>query len=489
MSVSAPALANGSAAFDPFRTFAVAVTMALACLFLATGFLVLKQKAAARGLAIASSVAMILGGGAAIAWDTERAILVAAWVAIVMGAVGIAVFWRRIPLPPAAANAPKYPIAPGSGVHPVLNQLVLFAGAAGGIGGVRVLALWARAHGLPRNYPPFYAVQLLLAILLVLAVHEVGHAVAGMLVRMKLVGLVVGPFYWSYAHGKMRFVFRRAGLVAFGGQTMVAPTTMENFRNRKALQVAGGPIASLLVGAVAVVAILGARGRPWASEWVVLAVFADITTLVGLLNLVPFGNKSMYSDGAKLYQILNGGLWARYHRALGMISSIAVTALRPRDYDIATLEEAAGKIARGRDEAFVRLCAYSFYVDSGRTDEAIAAVAKAEAICREQSIEAPVEWCAAFVLANGLLRHDRAAARMWWDRMEARKGFHFSENLWAARGALAVSEGRFDEAADALAKAETRARALPATGAGDPERGSARLLRLALEEASAKSIA
>jgi len=458
------------------------VALGLASLFASAWWFVLRDHASGNHWGLAAGLAIAVFGLMLLRAFPLRP-LNPAWIPILVGIGSGTVFaseaarGRKV-----ARKSPSRPI-PGDGTSPLVNKLVLVAGAAGGIGGVRILLLWALAHGLQRGMPPFFVPQMVFAILVVLAIHEAGHAVAGALLRMKVIGFVVGPFYWSYQHGKTRFIFRRAGLVAFGGQTMVAPTTMENFRNRKALQVAGGPIASLLAGAAAVAAIRAAPGRPWAGEWTVLAVFADITILVGLLNLVPFGNKSMYSDGAKLYQLLCGGLWTRYHRALGIISSIAVTTLRPRDYDIATLEEAAGTIARGRDEAFLWLCAYSFYLDSGRTAEAIAAIGKAEATCKEQSIDPPVEWCAAFVFANAVLRQDAAGARSWWNRMESNKTFHFTENLWTARGALALSESRIEESADALAKAEARAEHLPHTGSGESERGIAHRLRLAFDEA------
>jgi hypothetical protein len=302
---------------------------------------------------------------------------------------------------------------------------------------------------------------------------------------MKVIGFVVGPFYWNKAYGRWTFTFHSAGLLSFVGQTMVAPTTLENFRHRKALQVAAGPAASLVTGVAAVWAILAARGHFWAPEWAVLALFASITTFVGIVNLVPFGSKTAYSDGAKLYQLLHDGPWLGYHRAMGAVSATQVTALRPRDYDIATIEQAGESCAQGSDAVFLRLCAYAYYLDSGQNAEAAAAIEAAAASCAEWAIEPTVDWAAIFVFADALIRDDPAAARRWWDRMEARKGYRFKESLWDARCALLVSENRLGEASDALARFEAFANRLPATGAGEAKKANAGLLRKALEEAVA----
>jgi hypothetical protein len=409
------------------------------------------------------------------------------WIPMIAGAGGVAIFAKRGGVGKKSGGRASNAPIPGDGTSKVGNSLILVAGMAGGIGGVSLLTLWALSHGLHRVFSPFFAIQVIATILLVLAIHEAGHAVAGLAVGMRLIGFIVGPFRWSYTYGSWKFLFRGSGLLAFAGQTMVAPSSMSDFRRRKVIQVAAGPIASLLAGLIAVIGVFTARGTPWEGWWAILAIFADITTLVGLLNVVPFGNKAMYSDGAKLYQLLSGGLWSAYHRAMGMVSATSVSALRPRDYDIATLEQAAQSIAKGgREEAFVCLCAYAYYLDSGGFPEAIEAIEKVEALCQENSIDPPLEWCAAFVFANACLRRDAPAARRWWDRMESAKTFQFSDALLDVRGALLVSENRLDDAEADWKKADEWTRGLPATGQAEVKRNAVKLLRQALNEALAE---
>lgn len=471
----------GSISAGSIKLLLIGLALALAALFSLTAWAILKSWPSAGRWGFAASLAPAL---LALASLLHRPFNPAtpAWIPLVAGLGGLAVFAPRGAS--AAEGGRRSGPLPGDGTSRLVNQLVLVAGAGGSIGGVRLISIWARAHELPRDFPPFFAFQVMGAILAALAIHEAGHAVAGLAMRMKLIGFVVGPFQWSLTYGKARFLFRGAGLIAFGGQTMVAPATLDNFRNRKAVQVAGGPAASLLAGALALWAIFTAHGQPWERNWEILAIFADITTLVGLLNLVPFGSKSMYSDGAKLYQLLSGGLWSDYHRVLGMVSAIGVTPLRPRDYDIAAIECAIGTIARGRDEIFLRVCAYAHYLDCGETARAAREIERAESICEELAIEPSIERCAVFVFADGLVRRDTTGARRWWRRIESRKTYRFTENLWPARCVLLLSESRWEEAAIALERAERWARQLPATGAAEAERSSILLLRRALEEAS-----
>jgi hypothetical protein len=463
------------------KILASGLALALAALFSIAVWAIIKAWPSARYWDAGASLVLLVGGLVSLLHRPFH-LMTAAWIPLAAGTAGLIVFAPRHKARAQASNQRAKGPLPGDGTSRMGNQLVLVAGAVGSIGGVRLLSLWARAHGFPRGFPSFFAFQVLLAILVVLAIHEAGHAVAGFAVRMKLIGFVVGPFNWSRAYGKARLIFSGAGLIRFGGQTMVAPATMESFRIRKAIQVAGGPAASLLAGALGVWAVFAARGRPWQHDWAIVAIFADISTLVGLLNLAPFGNKSMYSDGAKLYQILAGGLWSDYHRLLGAVASTAVTPLRPRDYDLATIHRAIGVIAQGRDEIFLRVCAYNCCLDRRNLQDAAAEIGRAEAITVELGIEPAIERCATFVFADALLRRDAAAACRWWQRIESKPAYRFTENLWPARSALLLSEGKIDEAADACKKAADWARQLPATGAGEAERNNVELLQEALRQ-------
>jgi hypothetical protein len=260
------------------------------------------------------------------------------WVPLAIGIAGVVVFNVARTTARLASKHIVYGPLPGDGTHIIVNKLVAVVGAAAAIGGNALWSRWADLYGRPKGLPPYFSLQAILVVLLVLVIHESGHSVAGLALKMKLTSFVIGPFEWSISEGKWRFLFRPGGLVSFLGRTIVVPMEVEGFRRRKILQVAAGPFISIVTGFTAAAAVLIAPDGPWRDQWVILSVFATISLLVGILNLVPFQIGPGYSDGAKLYQLGSGGLWSDYQLWLGIINASSVTSIRPREYDIATIQ-------------------------------------------------------------------------------------------------------------------------------------------------------
>jgi hypothetical protein len=462
------------------------VSLAFAAVFSAAAWMGLTGKASARSWSIAASVLMILLSLFVITYIHPTHLISALWTAAALGYAGLAVFARREPEPAAVPKPASHATLPGDGTHAIGSKVAALAAAIGAIEGTSHWSAWAAAHGLSLHNSPTVYVQYLFTVLLVLFIHEGGHAGAGLLLRMKLVTFIVGPFRWWREDGRWRFEFRALDIISFLGGAAVVPADMDNFRIRKFAQVAAGPIASLFTGALAVVAMLHAPNHAWAAEWRVIAYFATISLVVALLNFIPFKIGSGYSDGAKLYQLSREGLWADYHRLVAAIHATKVTALRPRDYDIATVERAAGTIACGADELNMHLCAYAHYLDNGQLAEARAALLKAETLCNESSLEPSDQWYSEFVFAIAFLRRDAAAARSWWNRMLSRESLKNNEprmqSRLASRAALLLSEGRLAEAAEVWKKADAWARKLPKAGASDAQRHRIHLLGRALRE-------
>ena len=461
------------------RAVMVGVPLAFGVLFGVSWWTILKRKTSARQWAISASLVPVVFSLLMVSYVHPFNIL---WVPLAIGSVGLVVFARRDVIAATVRKPPVYSPIPGDGTSTFVNGLMPVAGAIGAIDGTAFWSTWAASHGLPGGHPHWLYLQYLIAVLLVLFLHEGGHAIAGIALKMKLVSFVVGPFEWRIVDGQWRFRFRPAGLLFFLGHTAVVPAEMENFRRRKVLQVAAGPAASVVTGLMAALAVSMAPGRPWANDWRVLTYFATLSFFVGIVNLVPFSFKSGYSDGAKLYQLRSEGLWADYHRLLAVIASTTVTSRRPRDYDIETVERAAGSIAKGINEVQLHLCAYAFYLDTGQLDQASQAMAKAESLCQESSLKPQDDWYSIFVFAHAFLRHDAAAARRWWERMEARKSYRFGDGLWESRCALLWSENRLEEASEAWKKADAWARQLPAAGAWDAQRHAIQLMGQALNQ-------
>jgi len=437
-----------------------------------------------RRWALGASVLLILLSLFGIAYVAPHHFVLPLWAAALLGYAGLALFGSR---KSAVSQAPK-PVSetlPGDGTSAIASKLAALGAAAGAVAGTAHWSTWAAVHGLPLHNSPVIYIQYLAATMLVLFLHEGGHALSGMLMRMKVVAFIVGPFRWTLEDGRWLFEFRAMDLVSFLGAAAVVPADMRNFRRRKLLQVAAGPLASLLTGALAVFAILHAPGHGWAGGWRVLAYFATISLVVAFLNFIPFKLGSAYSDGAKLYQLRRDGLWADYHRLIAAIHATKVTELRPRDYDVTTAELAAGTIARGADELNMHLCAYAHYLDCGQLSEARAALLKAESLCSRSALEPADHWYSELVFAHAFLGRDSATARRWWNRMLTRESLTRTPRTHVrlmSRAALLLSEGRVAEAAEMWKKADAWARRLPRAGASDAHRHSIQLLGKAVLE-------
>jgi hypothetical protein len=198
-------------------------------------------------------------------------------------------------------------------------------------------------------------------------------------------------------------------------------------------------------------------------------------------NLIPLRPEDQYSDGAHLYQLLSGGPWADVHMAFSVVSSTVVTPLRPRDLDLHLLRRAADFLKSGQQGLLLRLFLYIHHMDAGRTQEGLDAVAEAEALYPELASKLSADLHTDFVFVNALFRRDLDAARLWWQRLEAKGSSKFKVDYWKARTALLWLEGRPEEAEQAWQKGNVFAQQLPAAGAYEFDRWCYRQLREVLD--------
>jgi len=395
------------------------------------------------------------------------------------GLAGIVAFRRKDVTTAEQALQPL----PGDGTNAVVNRAIWIAGTGGFVAGMSWWWRWARASGLFWVRGEFLHDLLLLLVLelLMVALHEFGHAAAGAALGMKLQAFIVGPFQWRMREGKWEFRFILAGFLAIGGATAVAPTNPYRPVWRDICMVGAGPAMSLAAGLAALWATLAAPGRPWQQDWLALAFFTTLSLMTGALNLIPFRTKGFYSDGARIYQILSRGPWADLHRAFATAAATMVTPLRPRDYDIDAIERAGSSILVGQAALHLRLLAASYYLDWGRISDAKQALADAETVYQESASDISPELCTPFIFGKAYLDHDPAGTRLWWERMMAKKPVHLNADYWFARSAYLWSERRLGEAREAWEKGNALAQQLPHTGAYESDRDHFALLHKELE--------
>lgn len=338
--------------------------------------------------------------------------------------------------------------------------------------------IWSDAQGLAS--PGFIAGLLLFqaAIVLNTFIHEMGHFVAGWACGMILRRFQVGPLQWAIRNGRWNFQFRLKQF--YGGAVGMVTPTLDNIRGREAFLIMGGPVASLAVGAIATTLALGAKGHSWEPYWAFLSMCAAMGWASFVTNLIPLKSAARYSDGAQLYQLISGGEWAHFHIAFAMVASSLVTPIRPRDFNVTTINRAADFITQGERGLLLRLFACMHYLDVDRVPDALANMQAAEALYDQSTFEKPEDICAEFVFINAFHKRDLAAAETWWQRIESLGKIDRDADYWRARTALLWLKGEREQAWKAWEQGNALAENLPAAGVYEGTRACFARLRVAL---------
>jgi hypothetical protein len=319
-----------------------------------------------------------------------------------------------------------------------------------------------------------------MAVLICIAVHEFGHVLAGWASHMKLRSLEIGPLRWAHKRGKWKFKL----VARMGGVTGMAPTRLTNVRGRSAFFTFGGPVASLVLAGLGCIATLTAKGHWWEDGWTLLSIIATIASVDFIVNLIPQKPETNYSDGARIYQLVTNGPWAQVEQAFSMVASTLVTPRRPRDFDVDVIQEAGTFLAQGDRGMLLRLYKCMHYLDSGQVPEAIASLEEAERLFEGKAVQSPGGICAVFVYVNAIFKRDRAAAELWWQRLQALRNIDFDAEYWQARAGLLWQQGQIEEAREACERGYAVALELPAGGAYDYTRSGFDAVRNALNEPS-----
>lgn len=191
------------------------------------------------------------------------------------------------------------------------RQLTLFVTLMA-IGLVAPLSLGAMVLG-------YFAIQFA-----VIAIHEIGHLVAGCSVGLQLEYLRIGPFSVRRALGGWKMKISHI----FGGLVQMSIDDVCRVRQRLLYYYAGGPVASLLTGLVALCScrIEQIGGNPLFG--IPLAGFAIWSLLIAIQSLrsLQFGS---YSSDGMLLRTLSGS----YEGALQQIAAHALQMLHNRGVD------------------------------------------------------------------------------------------------------------------------------------------------------------
>jgi hypothetical protein len=212
-----------------------------------------------------------------------------------------------------------------------------------------------------------------------------------------------------------------------------------------------------------------------------LSLVALVSLISAIVNLIPVQVQNYYSDGAHIYNLLSRGPSLDMLRARASVTLTLITPSRARNYDIQALQQAALSNTEELDGMILRLWISGYFLDRGQTTEAIQALLDAEAIGERCYSTIRGEPLAGFVFGHAILRGNAERARLWWDRMEARKPDPDSIDREWARTALLWVEGHLEEADEELRKGAAKTEELPRFGAYNFDRYHFDLIREAMK--------
>jgi Zn-dependent protease len=184
-----------------------------------------------------------------------------------------------------------------------------------------------------------------------LAIHELGHLLAGLSFGYPFAVYIVGPLRVDRGPSShIRIGWNRVPWL-YGGAAAVLPNRTGGLRWRMAVVAAAGPMANIVLAVAASVLLASVTASgPWRTElqWI------RLLSAVLALNLVPLRNGPFATDGLRVWRLLAPG--AERNLEMAILSAAAQTqaGVRPRDWDAAWIEHGLAI----RDNAFYQLDAY-----------------------------------------------------------------------------------------------------------------------------------
>ena len=402
---------------------------------------------------------------------------------LAVGVAGLVAFSWRVEESDGSREQHQSAAVAGDGTNNLLNKAgPLFALIVGGAA-FSSWQKWVRVNDVPFDHSNTYlTLASVLIFLLIVTIHECGHAAVGLALGMKLRAFMVGPFQWSIRDGNWHFRFEPRQILTEGGATGLVPPAVNFPRWAHLCMLFGGVFANSVTGAIALWLALTRDPQAAVQASGFLALFAAWSLVLAAGNLIPVQTPIGYSDGAHIYQWLANTAWADLRRAFAISGATLVTPLRPRDYDIGVILRASHSIRKGPYALTLRLFAYWHFLDQGKISEAAASLTEAGQIYNESASNISAGLLPVFVFGAAYVWRNPEGSRAWWNCFQATKPTRFDTDYWLAASALHWAEGNSNDASQALSKAEQLAQALPDAGAYEFERYCCLLLRHALAE-------
>ena len=216
-----------------------------------------------------------------------------------------------------------------------------------------------------------------LAFFLAIAVHEGGHALVGVCVGFRFNSLRVGPVQFDRG---FRISFYRGRKTGAGGWASLFPVKHDKLRERAIVMLLAGPAVNLLTVALLVWA-------PW-SKGMFSAQFIYMSLLLGVVNLIPFRSRAVFSDGGRISMLLENR--ARGERWLAMIKLLdeMQRGVAPQEMTKEFLAKAVALEDKSPDTISAHAIAHSVAFWSRNDEEAARTL---EVCLRHAAMAAPIQ--------------------------------------------------------------------------------------------------
>jgi len=309
-------------------------------------------------------------------------------------------------------------------------------------------------------------------------VHELGHLMAALAMGMRLERFVVG-LLWFVRERDSWHVRLAAPPLPYWGYVLATPMTYSRLRFRMIVFTVCGPLASIVLGVLCVVAGCFDDSLPMpvlfnflrevkdvlpsvlTSMWTIAGVY---NLFIGFWSLLPMEVKTGYpQDGYLLrYWLLAGADLAplqanvtpksveRYEMITSLRNAMH-NGKRPREWDQSALDRFAAFSDNTGWDVAADMCGYYHALDTGQLeragtflDLALASLMKYPAD-RRSNVTLEGAFFEAFV------RHDLDRAKSWLDRSAS--GDVEEHTRLRAEAAVLLAEGRNVEAIDSVRKA------------------------------------
>jgi hypothetical protein len=316
------------------------------------------------------------------------------------------------------------------------------------IGGLVGLLLGISPSMHLRYFASFNGFLFLPALYVTVAVHEVGHLLAGRIVGMRPGAIVIGGIavFKSGRRWLIRFDYRR---LFSGGLAKVLPQKGDFRPAAFGWMIAGGPFASLLFTAVCgLVEFSYGRG-----VWGWIDTLFWITLLTTLAPLIPVSRGTNKSDGARLWILIRRPDRARPWMALWALQTEETRGVLPRDWDPELVSQILMADPSSSEYSYVQLLA--FYRCTDEKKEQIALEHLENALAGSSRTSKVLRQCIFLEAASSsaLLRGNVTQARTWTERVGEVKEPVSTE---VAEAMIAFREERYSDALRFLASSRAR---------------------------------